>query len=65
MDELVRDNRLWFGADGSNMPRLKRFLSEVKEGMVPTTLWTYQEVGHNQEGRQEFKELFDGLGLFD
>ena len=63
--ELVDDNRIWFGADGSNVPRLKRFLSEVQPGMVPTTLWTHQEVGHNQEGRQELKALFDGKGYFD
>ena len=63
--ELVDDNRIWFGEDGSTVPRLKRFLSEVQPGMVPTTLWTHQEVGHNQEGRQELKALFDGKGYFD
>ena len=63
--ELVDDNRIWFGEDGSTVPRLKRFLSEVQSGMVPTTLWTHQEVGHNQEGRQELKALFDDKGYFD
>jgi len=63
--ELVADNRIWFGNEGNNVPRLKRFLSEVQEGMVPTTLWKHTEVGHNQEGRQELKELFDGKGFFD
>lgn len=64
-DELVKDNRIWFGATGDNVPRLKRFLSEVQDGMTPTTLWKYTEVGHNQEGRQELKKLFDGKGYFD
>ena len=59
------DNRIWFGKEGNNVPRLKRFLSEVQDGMVPTTLWSYKEVGHNQEGRQEVKKLFDDKGYFD
>lgn len=64
-DELVSDNRIYFGADGDNVPRLKRFLSELQDGMVPTTIWKYDEVGHNQEGRQEVKKLFDDKGYFD
>lgn len=63
--QLVNDNRIWFGNDGSNVPRLKRFLSEVQSGMVPITIWRYKEVGHNQEGRQELKKLFDDRGYFD
>jgi len=55
-NELVMDNRIYFGADGDNVPRLKRFLSELQDGMVPTTIWKYDEVGHNQEGRQEVKK---------
>ena len=63
--EMVSDNRIWFGADGNNVPRLKRFLSEVQDGMVPTTMWLHQDVGHNQEGRQELKSVFDDKGFFD
>jgi len=63
--ELVEDNRIWFGEDGGNVPRLKRFLSEVQDGMVPITIWPFKEVGHNQEGRQEVKKLFDDKGYFD
>lgn len=51
--ELDLDRRIWWGADGGNMPRLKRFLSEVKSGRVPQTLWTYEEVGHTQEAKKE------------
>lgn len=56
--KLVKDNRIWFGKDGNNVPRLKRFLSEVKEGVTPLTIWTHQEVGHNQAASQEIKRLF-------
>ncbi len=52
-EEIDRDGRIWWGADGNNMPRLKRFLSEVKSGRVPQTLWTYDEVGHTQEAKKE------------
>ena len=65
MNELIKDNRIWFGVDGNNMPRLKRFLSDVQSGLTPTTIWKYTEVGHNQEGRQEVKKLFDEHGIFD
>lgn len=64
-EELLRDNRIWFGASGNNVPRLKRFLTEVSEGITPTTLWFHSDVGHNQEGRQELKKLFDDKGYFD
>lgn len=64
-NQLVEDNRIWFGEQGDNVPRLKRFLSEVQDGMVPITIWSHKEVGHNQEGRQELKKLFDDKGYFD
>lgn len=65
MDKLIQENRVWFGETGGNMPRLKRFLSDVQQGMTATTIWKYTEVGHNQEGRQELKKLFDNKGYFD
>ena len=52
-DEMDRDGRIWWGSDGNNMPRLKRFLTDVKAGRVPQTLWTYEEVGHTQEAKKE------------
>lgn len=63
-DELVKDNRIWFGEDGNNIPSIKRFLSEVQEGMVPKTLWLRDEVGDNQEAKKEinllgYGEIFD------
>ena len=65
MMNLINDGRVWFGESGGNMPRLKRYLSDVQQGMTPITIWKYTEVGHNQEGRQEVKMLFDGKGYFD
>lgn len=62
--DLVADNRIWFGKDGTNRPRLKKFLSEA-DGVRPWTWWDNKNVGHNQEGSQELKELFDGNVLFD
>ena len=51
--ELDRDRRIWWGADGNNMPRLKRFLSQVQDGKVPQTLWLHTEVGNTQEAKKE------------
>ena len=55
--ELDRDNRIYWGPKGDNMPRLKRFLSEVKQGLVPQTLWRYEQVGHTQEAKQELLDV--------
>jgi adenine-specific DNA-methyltransferase len=54
-EELLKDNRIWFGQTGNNVPRLKRFLSEVKEGAVCKTIWFRTEVGDNQEAKREVK----------
>ena len=62
---LLADNRIWFGKNGSNVPRIKRFLCEVQRGMRASSIMLYQDVGHSQEGRQELKKLFDGKGIFD
>lgn len=56
--ELNADNRIWWGKDGDGIPRLKRFLSEVKQGVVPQTYWSYEEVGHTQEAKKESVVLF-------
>ena len=64
LDEFIKDNRIWFGENGNNVPRIKRFLSEVKDGVVAQTLWTYKEVGHNQDAKKEIKNLFEGQAMF-
>ncbi len=64
--ERLQDNRIWFGPDGNGVPRIKRFLSELKfDGMAPTSILFYKEVGHSQEGAKELVNLFDGKGYFD
>lgn len=64
--ERLEDNRIWFGSDGDGVPRIKRFLHELKnEGMAPTSILFYKDVGHSQEGSQEVIKLFDGKGVFD
>ena len=63
LKELVDDNRIWFGATGDNVPALKKFLSEVKQGSVPVTIWSYQEVGHNQKAKKELKQIFNEIDL--
>lgn len=50
--KLDADNRIWWGEDGNNMPRLKRFLSEVKQGRTPQTFWPWKEVGHTQDAKK-------------
>ena len=57
--KLVQDNRIWFGPKGDNVPSIKRFLSEVKQGITPSTLWLRSDVGDNQEAAKEIKDLFD------
>ena len=65
LEKLIEDKRIWFGEDGNNTPRLKRFLSEVKQGLTPMTIWKYSEVGHSQSAAQSLKKLFDGKAFFD
>ncbi|MHB0917110.1 MAG: site-specific DNA-methyltransferase [Thiobacillus sp.] len=54
---LQADKRIWWGSDGRNQPRLKRYFSELKDGVVPTTVWGHEEVGHNQEAKKETAAL--------
>lgn len=58
-EEYVRDGRIWFGERGNSVPAIKRFLSEVKEGITPMTLWLRGEVGDNQEAKREVKAFND------
>ena len=58
-NEFLADNRIWFGKNGDNVPRIKKFLNEVNDGNVPVTIWLHQEVGHNQSARQELKKMFN------
>lgn len=59
LSKLISQNRIWFGESGDNVPRLKRFLTDVKQGLTPGTIWKHQEVSHNQEARKEISRLFE------
>ncbi len=64
LDNMIKDNRIWFGPKGDSVPRIKRFLSEVKDGMTSMTIWTHQEVGHNQDAKKEVI-AFNSVNVFD
>jgi len=59
-DQLDRDGRIWWGKDGNNVPAPKIFLTEVKQGIVPMSLWTYEEAGHTQDAKKELLEVLPG-----
>ena len=61
--ELIADNRIWFGVDGDARPAYKRFISEVTDTIPSTTIWPYDEVGHNDESKKEMRAIF-GEDLF-
>ncbi len=64
--ERLQDNRIWFGPNGDSVPSMKRFLTELKfEGMAPTSILFYKEVGHSQEGAKELVSLMGDKGVFD
>jgi adenine-specific DNA-methyltransferase len=58
MQKWIEENRVFFGKDGTGAPQLKRYANEVKQGIVPMTIWGYDEVGHTDESRKELKEIF-------
>ncbi len=57
LEEMDKDARIWWGESGNNVPSIKRFLSEVRQGIVPETIWSYSEVGHTQEAKQEIVKI--------
>ena len=63
-EEVVADGRIWFGADGDSMPAVKKFWSEVQPGLVPTSIWPYDEVGTTSTAKQEVLSLFPDLTPF-
>jgi adenine-specific DNA-methyltransferase len=65
LEELVADNRIWFGHDGNNVPRLKVFLSEAREGLTPHTLWQADEVGTTDSAKKDLLDLFSGEAVYE
>lgn len=65
MNKWLQENRIYFGKNGTGAPQLKRYLNEVKQGILPSTLWLHDEVGHTQQANKEIKSLFDNELVFD
>lgn len=65
IEELIKERRLWWGKDGTNMPRRKIFRAEVDDGVVPSTWWTRDFAGDNQAARRELRALFPDVDVFD
>jgi len=65
LKELITDNRVWFGANGNNAPRLKKFLSEITKGLTPHTLWRADEVGTTDSATKLLLQIFGGESKFD
>jgi adenine-specific DNA-methyltransferase len=65
--KLAADNRVWWGKNGTSIPRIKKFLSEAKQGVVPATLWFHEDAGNNAEAKTEIRNLFadiEGADVF-
>lgn len=58
MQKWLVENRIYFGKDGKGAPQLKRYLNEVKQGIVPNTWWSFDEAGHNDQAKKELQKLF-------
>ena len=65
MEAAIADNRIWFGSDGNGVPRIKKFLTEGKQGLTPETLLLSDDVGTNDSAKRELVSLFDGTAAFE
>lgn len=65
MKEAIADNRIWFGSDGNGVPRIKKFITEGKQGLTPETMWLSSSVGTNDSAKRELVTLFDGIAVFE
>jgi len=65
IEALISDNRIWFGPEGRSTPSLKRFLSEVKQGITPQTIWERKDVGDTQEGKKIIIDIFGNATIFE
>ncbi|MDQ6967992.1 MAG: site-specific DNA-methyltransferase [Mariprofundaceae bacterium] len=65
MKEEVAKNNIWFGRDGNGVPRIKKFLQNVKVGLTPHTLWTADEVGTNDHAKKNLLSMLNNETVFD
>ena len=61
----IADNSIWFGADGNGVPRIKRFLTDTRQGITPSTLWLADDTGANEKAKKEVSALFEDAIVFD
>ena len=65
MEEAIADNRIWFGTDGTGVPRIKKFLDEGKQGLTPETMLFADKAGTNDSAKRELVTLFEGMAMFE
>ena len=65
MKEEIAKNNIWFGADGNGVPRIKKFLSEGRQGLTPETIWWAKDVGTNDSAKRELVDIFEGVAVFE
>jgi adenine-specific DNA-methyltransferase len=63
LKEADRNKTIWFGKNGNAVPRLKKYLNEMKQGVTPKTIWLYDEVGSNDEAKKDYKNIFPENGF--
>jgi adenine-specific DNA-methyltransferase len=63
--DFDRDNRIWWGNEKNSIPQIKRFLSDVREGRVPQTIWFYSDVGHTDQAKKELKQVMSFENTLD
>lgn len=65
IEKLINENKVWFGPDGTSIPSIKRYLSEIKQGITPQTIFYRKDVGDTQEAKKEIKQLFGDVSAFE
>lgn len=65
MDAAIKDNRIWFGSDGNGVPRVKTYLYAKERGLTPETMIFANDASTNEQAKNDLKELFDGVAVFD
>jgi len=63
LKEADKNKTIWFGKNGNAVPRLKKYLNEMKQGVIPKTIWLYDEVGSNDEAKKDYKNIFPENGF--
>lgn len=65
MNKAIKDNRIWFGKDGNGVPRVKTYLNAKNRGLTPETIINAKEGSTNENAKNDLKELFDGVAVFE